>query len=114
MLGRNGTIGDATRFQGDVDYEFEYFGERNSEQHELTYHAYFADISPNNRSTDPIWVRYKSSPHFVFKFSDGNVLPILGTGTPSTTSTYNTVWGEETINTPEYLDIEPVTTAATD
>jgi hypothetical protein len=25
--------------------------------------------TPNNRYTDPIWIRYKSSPHFVFKLN---------------------------------------------
>jgi hypothetical protein len=30
MLGRNGTIGDSTRFQGQTDFPFEYFGENNN------------------------------------------------------------------------------------
>jgi hypothetical protein len=74
LLGHNGTITDATRFQGDQYHEFKYFGEVPSTDY---IHSYFNDISPNNRSSDPIWVRYKSSPHFIFKFSYGNVLPIL-------------------------------------
>lgn len=110
ILGRCGTKADATRFQGTNygRYIYRYFGQIGDG------FTYGKHTTPNNRSTDPIWIRYKSSPHFVFKFSGGNTLPILGIGTPSTTSTYNTVWGEETISTPEYLNIEPVTTNATD
>lgn len=108
MLGHSGTIGDATRFQGDANYNFEYFGE-NSEPAD-TKHPYFRHISPNNRSTDPIWIRYKSSPHFVFKFSDGDVLPILSSSSETPTSlTYDTLWGTETINSPKYLNKESVT-----
>ena len=108
MLGRSGTISDGTRFQGDAHKNFQYF------QSDLDGFTYFWCISPNNRSTDPIWIRYKSSPHFVFKFSNGNVLPILGDGSTSRTSyDGNTVWGHETINNPQYLDIEHVTTTST-
>lgn len=33
--------------------------------------------TPNNRSTDSIWIRYKSSPHIVFKLAENKTLPIL-------------------------------------
>ena len=108
MLGRSGTIGDNTRFQGLAYNNFQYF------QDNLDGFEYFWCISPNNRSTDPIWIRYKSSPHFIFKFSNGNVLPILGKGSSSRISyDGDTVWGHETINNPQYLDIEPITITAT-
>lgn len=108
MLGRNGTIGDSTRFQGLAYNNFQYF------QQVVDSFYYFGQISPNNRSTDPIWIRYKSSPHFVFKFSNGNVLPILGNGSSSQVSyDGDTVWGHETINNPQYFNIEPVTTIST-
>jgi len=45
---------------------------------------YKMDTSPNNRSTDPIWIRYKSTPHLVFKQANGDVLPVLDKITPIT------------------------------
>ena len=38
---------------------------------------YDQDDTPNNRSVDSIWIRYKSSPHIVFKLAENKTLPIL-------------------------------------
>lgn len=106
LVGRRGTISDNTRFQG-IKNSYEELGS-NTEGNGK-------HITPNNRSTDPIWIRYKSSPHFVFKFSNGDVLPILGNSSSSQASyDGDTIWGHETINTPQYLDIEHITTQSTD
>lgn len=101
LVGKRGTISDSTRFQGIKD-SYEEIGS--------TSQYYSQSITPNNRSKDPIWVRYKSSPHFIFKFSDGNVLPVLSDEQEiPTSSIYNTLWGEETIKSPKHLDIENIT-----
>lgn len=105
LLGRNGTVSDNTRYQG-YSYTGGYaqFGEPRD------YFYYFRSISPNNRCADPIWIRYKSSPHFVFKFAEGGVLPRIGVAPATRVSTdYNTIWGTETINDPVYYNREHVT-----
>lgn len=110
ILGHCGTKADATRFQGKNygRYIYRYFGQKGDG------FTYGKHTTPNNRSTDPIWIRYKSSPHFVFKFSNGNVLPILGNGSSSQIPyDGDTVWGHETINNPQYFNVEPVTTTGT-
>ena len=108
LLGRSGTTADNTRFQGETyQLPYVYFGDFAQSQSMLYYKM---DTSPNNRSTDPIWIRYKSTPHLVFKQANGDVLPVLDKITPITNGrqTFETIWGDESINPPQQLDIPNV------
>lgn len=108
LLGRSHTIADNTYNQGKTyQLPYVYFGDFAQSQ---SMQYYKMDTSPNNRSTDPIWIRYKSTPHLVFKQANGDVLPVLDKITTITNGrqTFETIWGDESINPPQQLDIPNV------